>query len=130
MSRHLTFLLNIAVALSVSGCCPVLCFVPHGETYRKLAFPKPYLEQWQKRGSSAEDRFQASEDCGGGRSPNSPYFSEKQIEAVRAPGESKKSAYAKRFNEFERCLKRKGYTFTGECPDNEITRESPACGAP
>ncbi len=120
----------VFVALIATGCCPVLCFVPHGEAYRKLAFPIPYLEKWEKPGASAEDRFLASEECGGGRSPNSPYFSPKQIEAVRAPEESENAAYAKRFNEFERCLKRKGYRFTGECPDNKITRASPACGAP
>lgn len=30
----------------------------------------------------------------------------------------------------ERCMINKGYRFTGECYDNEISRASPACGAP
>ncbi len=123
-------IISMAAVIAISGCCPVLCFVPHGEAYRKLAFPKPYLEKWEKQGATEEDRFQASEQCGGGRSPNSPYFSNSQIEAMRLPGESQNDAYSRRFNEFERCMKRQGYKFVGECYDNEISRSSPACGAP
>lgn len=120
----------ILAAVLMSACCSNGCFVVSGEAYRRLAFPKPYLEKWEKQGASAEDRFKASDECGGGRSPNSPYFSPRQIEAVRAPGESERVAYARRFNEFERCMKRQGYKFVGECYDNEISRSSPACGAP
>ncbi len=130
MTKILSVYFTAAVVIMISGCCPNGCFVVTGEAYRRLAFPKPYLEKWEKPGASAEDRFQASEKCGGGRSPNSPYFSNSQIEAIRLPGESQNSAYSRRFNEFERCMKRQGYKFVGECYDNEISRSSPACGAP
>ncbi len=125
-------LLAIALGLAqlLAGCCPALCFVPHGEAFQKLASSRPYLEQWEKPGATNEDRLQASADCGGGRSPDSPFFSQRQIDAIRLPGESETSAYARRFNEFQRCLKGKGYQFIGKCYDNEISRESPACGAP
>ena len=119
----------IASILLVSGCCPVLCFVPHGEAYRRLAYPKPHLEKWEKPGGTPETRLQASKDCGGG-STNNPGFGDETVERARKQGESSYETYARLFRDYQRCLIAKGYKYVGECPDNEVARISPACGAP
>ncbi len=123
-------LLLLTAAVSLSGCCPNGCFVVSGKAYRDLAFPTPNLFKWKKEGATEEDRYLASEECGGGRDPNSPFFSPSQIEAFRPPGESENQAYSRRFDEYQRCLIKKGYKFTGQCYDNETSRSLPACGAP
>lgn len=130
MTKFTHIICYLAAILTISGCCPVLCFVPHGEAYRELAFPKPYIEKWDKVGATKEDRLHVSEECGGGSSSHAPLFPPSQLKAMRLPGESENDVYSRRFHEFERCMKRQGYKFVGECYDNEISRSSPACGAP
>jgi hypothetical protein len=120
----------LAAPLMLGGCCPYLCFVVHGDAYKTLAHPKPYIEKWEKATASKDDVLQASEECGGGRHISSPNFGQIEIQAMRQPGETEREARSRRFYIFERCMLAKGFHFTGECYDNEIARNSPACGAP
>ncbi len=118
-----------AIGLSLAGCCPNGCFVLTGEAYRRAAYPKPYLHKWEKQGATPEDRMQTSFDCGGVYTDH-PGFGESRIAQERLTGEDFADTYARLFRAYERCLAAKGYHFTGECYDNEISRKSPACGAP
>lgn len=101
-----------------------------GDAYERLANPTPYIFNWKKDGATDEDRLLASEACGGGRSSHSPLFAPSELASIQRPDETANQAYSRRFHEFERCLIRQGYRYTGVCYDNEISRKSPACGAP
>ena len=90
---------------------------------------KPYLEYWEKPGMTADSRMQVSASCGGGLSDR-PGHSEEQIKAAQRNGEKRGQTYARLFNDWERCMIKNGYSFKGECYDNEISRSKPACGAP
>ncbi len=118
-----------AIALSLVGCCPNGCFVLTGEAYRQAAYPKPYLDKWEKPGATPEDRLQTSFDCGGGYTTH-PGFSESRIAQERLTGESREDTYSRLFHAYERCLIAKGYHYAGECYDDKISRNKPACGAP
>ncbi len=120
----------VCISSLISGCCPNGCFIVSGEAYEKLAHPIPYLRSWKKQGVGDDEILRASKDCGGGDTPSGPHFSENAINTYRRSDESWREAYVRRFNDFERCLKSKGFKYVGECPDNEIARQSPACGAP
>jgi hypothetical protein len=76
-----------------------------------------------------EKRRQDSADCGGGAS-DSPGFNEKKVEKARRPGETWLKAYGRLFDDWDRCMLKKGYRFTGKCYDNEVSKAKPACGAP
>ncbi len=130
MRHQLRISALLLIVTALSGCCPNGCFLVTGEAYEKLANPTPYIFKWAKPGTTEEDRYQASKECGGGNSSHAPLFPPSELKAMRRPEESENDAYARRFYEFERCLIRKGYHFTGQCYDNEISRSSPACGAP
>jgi len=90
---------------------------------------KPYLEYWEKPGMTADSRMQVSASCGGGLSDR-PGPSQKQIEALKKEGESNGQTYTRLFTDWERCMVKNGYRYIGMCYDNEISRSSPACGAP
>ncbi|WP_247313328.1 hypothetical protein [Ralstonia pseudosolanacearum] len=100
------------------------------EAYEKLMHPKPYIEKWERQGATSETRDQDSANCGGGSGSHAPGFSQKRINEEKRPGENENAAYSRLFDNWERCMIKKGYRFTGKCYDNEISRASPACGAP
>lgn len=127
-----TLLKEVFVVLNaglLSACCPNGCFIVTGEAFEKLAHPVPHLEKWKKPGATPEIRLQASRECGGGNT-NNPGFSAETVERARNKGEARHDAYARLFRDYQRCLIAKGYKYVGECPDNEVARISPACGAP
>jgi hypothetical protein len=99
------------------------------EAYQSLMYPKPYLQKWEKPGWTAEARMQSSADCGGGFSDR-PSPSQKLIRETRQTGESEYNATVRLRHEWQRCMIKKGFRYIGECYDNEISRASPACGAP
>jgi len=110
--------------------------------------PDPYLRKWEKPNVTDEQRRQDSVDCGSARdvaSPDSacwatgkcppegdraPNFGAIKINAARRANESDGEVSSRLFNDWQRCMLGKGYRFTGECFDNEISRNQPACGAP
>lgn len=126
MKNRVSRLAIFALSFIVSGCGI------GGMWMNGNPFPtpvKPYLEYWEKPGWTAETRMQSSASCGGGLSDR-PGFSEKYIKKFQKSGESDGQAYSRLFKEWERCMIRDGYRYTGKCYDNEISRVSPACGAP
>lgn len=91
---------------------------------------KPYLQYWDKPGMTSEGRSQDSASCGGGSSDHAPEFHPNKIKAAQRPGETENATYTRLFHDWERCMIKKGYRYTGKCSDNEISRAKPACGAP
>lgn len=67
-------------------------------------------------------------DCGGTSAGDfSPYIG--LLNKERRLGEKGiDAAYSRLDNELQRCMIKKGYRYTGKC--SEISRASPACGAP
>jgi hypothetical protein len=115
----------IGLCLALVGCCALECVAP-------LQPIKAYLQYWEKYGMTDEARRRDSAECGGGASEeNAPSFGEEQVRSARRIGDKDEFASRTRlFHDWERCLLKKGYQFTGKCYDNETSRAKPACGAP
>ena len=91
---------------------------------------KPYIEYWNRAVTTPEARGQDSANCGGGSGDDPPGFGPRRIKEARRSGETENETYRRLFHDWERCMLKTGYRFTGPCYDNEISRASPACGAP
>jgi len=145
MKRLIVWYVVAIMSLTLSGCfwwrapnCIICTPAP----------PDPYLRKWEKPNVTDEQRRQDSVDCGSARdvaSPDSacwatgkcppegdraPNFGAIKINAARRANESDGEVSSRLFNDWQRCMLGKGYRFTGECFDNEISRNQPACGAP
>jgi len=133
-----TSLFVLGASTALTGCT----FGPNGicgpqtpaaycdkEAYERLVHPKPYLDFFEKQGITVEERRHDSADCGGGNS-DSPGFSQSRIKSVQKSEETEQQARSRLHHEWERCMLKKGYRYTGKCYDNEISRASPVCGAP
>jgi hypothetical protein len=114
-------ILLLAFIFAISGCS--LGFVA-----TDLKPVKANLEYWMKPGMTEENRIRDAGDCGGGYT-NYTGFSESAIAARKIAGETDLETRGRLFHEWERCVLNKGYRYTGNCYDNEISRASPACGA-
>lgn len=88
--------------------------------------PKPYIEKWEKDGATSEMRDRDSEACGGGYGRYAPGFGEQKVKAAQRAGESDTVTYSRLHDEWQRCMLKKGYRFTGKC----YSQSSPGCGAP
>lgn len=106
----------------LTGC--TFGFVPTG-----LEPSRPYLTLWDKP-VTVEGRRGDWVECGGHSDGSfSPYIG--LLNKERRPEEKDRSAAHSRLDhELQRCMLKKGYRYTGKCYDNEISRASPACGAP
>jgi len=84
------------------------------DMYQKLLHPTPYLHYWVKHGATTDQRLWDGTACGGGyREPNMPSFSKEAITAARLPEETDDNrAYSRLFNNWESCMKNKGYRYT------------------
>ncbi|MRR28866.1 hypothetical protein EG834_00680 [bacterium] len=93
---------------------------------------KPYLHYWEKPGMTVEGRREDGTACGGGaQEAYIPSFTDEQERLARLPGEKDNfTVRARLFHNWERCMLKKGYRFTGKCYDNEISRSKSSCGAP
>lgn len=113
----------------LTGCFTCLSSSCLGEeAYQELMHPKPYLQRWEKPAMTTEGRGQDSADCGGGSSSDhAPSFSQKELKTATRSGEKEHETYSRLHHDWQRCMIKKGYRFTGKCYDNEIGRASPAC---
>ena len=120
-------LLHFGVAFILTGC-GVGGFWMNGNPFPAKPGPPP-IEGWNKLDASAEQRIADSIDCGG--SSFGPDFSLEKVQAERVPGEYLMKPSARLNHNWERCMLKKGYQYTGECDfDYQFYRERPACGAP
>ena len=129
MIKSLTHAAILTCIVLLTGCCPNGCFVVHGDLYQRLAHPKPYIENWEKPGADSAVRGQDSAECGGGSTDRAPSFGPGFIRDMQQPGESENATYVRLFRDWQRCMIKKGYRYTGYC-SAEYAKVAPACGAP
>ncbi|HMM55778.1 MAG TPA: hypothetical protein PKC23_12255 [Candidatus Desulfobacillus sp.] len=109
----------LLLSLLFSGCEPAI--VRMSEYQKNI---KSYMEYWTKDGMTAESRVRDWVACGGQPNGNFSLDSRKRL-----PGEEY-NAYLNRLEaEFERCMIRNGYRYTGNC-SSDYMKASPLCGAP
>jgi hypothetical protein len=128
MKQRMRLWVAVCLSLWLTGCGTQVALSGQArEDYLKSI--KPYLHYWDKPGMINEVRGQDSLNCGG--SNGGPDFSAQQLNIVRQSEDKNDFApRARLHHEWQRCMIKKGYRFTGKCYDNEISRTSPACGAP
>ena len=85
---------------------------------------KPYIAYWQKAGMTEESRLRDWMACGGSR--NGSFGINMQD---RLPGESQGASENRQQTDFQRCLIRSSYRYTGNC-SSDWAKTRPACGAP
>lgn len=100
-----------------------------GDAYQRLAHPKPYLEEWNKVGTTVEERKKNWIQCGGANNGSfSPYTND--FEKEKRNGEKDDlPAYSRLDNKLQQCMIKNGYSYIGSC-ENEIMKTKPACVAP
>lgn len=110
----------------ISGCIniePALSGKAYEEYVKSI---RPYIEYWEKYGVTREDRARDNLTCrAGGVTAGGIYKPE--FDKARLPGEKEHETYSRLFDDWQRCMLKKGYRFTGPCYDNEVGRTSPAC---
>ena len=84
---------------------------------------KPYIECWIKKEGTPEQRKLDSSSCNG-----DIYYDEKKLATYRHPGEKMGDFITRINNDWERCMLKNGYRYTGKC-DDSVMKTKPACGA-
>ena len=84
---------------------------------------KPYIAYWQKEGMTVEGRRDWMA-CGG--HPDGGFRLDRN---KRLPSESSDEFRTRLEFEFQRCMLRSGYRYTGDC-SSEYMKARPLCGAP
>lgn len=85
---------------------------------------KPYIAYWQKEGMTEESKLRDWMACGGQGNGGFSLHRNKRI-----PGESSDEFRDRLKHDFERCMIRSGYRYTGNC-SSEYMQSQPLCGAP
>jgi hypothetical protein len=75
-----------------------------------------------------EERKQDWMECGGQSNGDWGPSVKKTNEEKRPDEKGTDAAYERLSNEFQRCILRRGYRYTGSC-DSQVMRAKPACGA-
>ena len=114
------------LAISLSGCLYGQCLDgPCAlERERIIKSIKPYIAYWEKAGMTEEERRQDWVVCGGQKNGSFAWDSRKKI-----PDETDDDARTRLQFEFQRCMLRAGYHYTGNCT-SEYMKSRPLCGAP
>lgn len=89
---------------------------------------KPYLYYWEKPDMTAQGRKEDWVECGGKSNGNWGPSIKMTNEEKRPNENGTDAAYERLHNEFQRCILKKGYYYTGKC-DNKKMRAQPACWA-
>lgn len=86
---------------------------------------KPYIAYWEKPGASEETRLKDWLACGGQPNGNFGVTAKNHL----LPGETESAARTRLEFEFQRCMIRSGYRYTGDC-SSDYMKARPLCGAP
>lgn len=86
--------------------------------------PKAYIDYWNKPGMTEDDRLQAWLACGGQRNGNFGYSTKKH----QIAGETNSETEQRVENEFQICMLRAGYDYTGNCSDPQM-KVQPLCSS-
>lgn len=85
---------------------------------------EPYISYWEKEGMTVESRLEDWMACGGFR--NGSFGINMQD---RLPRESQAESQNRQQTNFQRCILRAGYHYTGDC-SSDWSKTRPACGGP
>lgn len=85
---------------------------------------KPYIAYWEKSGTSDEKRRKDWLACGGQPNGNFGVTAKNHL----LPGETESAARTRLESEFQRCMIRAGYRYTGDC-SSDYMKARPLCGA-
>ena len=129
MIKPQSFAVCLTCIALLTGCCPNGCFVVHGDLYQRLAHPKPYIENWEKPGADSAVRAQDAVNCNSGFRFTPQFIAQEQVKSVQRTDETEDDTYHRLFNDWQRCMIKKGYRYTGYC-SAEYAKVAPACGAP
>lgn len=89
---------------------------------------KPYITYWEKEGMTENVRQEDSVSCrSGGVTPGGIY--KPDFDKALLPGETESEAYNRLIIDWQRCMIRGGYHYTGNC-FSDWAKTRPACGAP
>lgn len=124
-------IITTVLCLGLSGC-GIGGFWMNGSPF--TAPSKPYLQRWEKPDISPEQRRYDSRGCGSDWPETAAYpddvsFSNERMNTTKKPGENVYATDRRLFDDWQRCMLKKGYVYTGMCQDTEISRSRPACGA-
>ncbi|PJC02682.1 MAG: hypothetical protein CO071_01860 [Gallionellales bacterium CG_4_9_14_0_8_um_filter_59_50] len=85
---------------------------------------KPYIAYWQKDGVTEEERLADWVACGGNENGTFSWKVKEQFS-----GESDEQTRTRQSFDFQRCVLRAGYRYTGNC-SSDWAKTQPYCGAP
>jgi len=89
---------------------------------------KPYIAYWEKEGIKEDVRQKDSLSCrSGGVTAGGIY--KPDFDKALLPDETESVAYNRLMIDWQRCMIRSGYHFTGDC-SSDWAKTQPACGAP
>ena len=123
MKQHQLSRMILGVCLVLGGCA-------QDRLVKLDRTPNLFLKYWEKNSVAPEERSRESIDCGGNYF-DGPNFGNRERAAVnRREGETDNMVDRRLSYAWQRCMLSKGYRFTGQCFDNEISKNNPACSTP
>jgi hypothetical protein len=112
------------LGLMLTGCDTTI-LVASGKKFSEYQKSiKAYGEYWVKEGMTVEQWREDWVACGGKEDGTFSWDVRKKM-----PGESDDAARTRLNSEFQRCMLRRGYRYTGDC-SSEYMKALPLCGAP
>jgi len=112
------------LGLLLTGCNTTILVASGKEFSDYQKSIKPYIAYWQKEGMTEEGRLKDWMACGGSRDGGFGINIQDRL-----PGESRAASQERQKTDFQRCLLRAGYRYTGDC-SSKYMRSRPLCGAP
>lgn len=85
---------------------------------------KPYMAYWEIDGMSKDSRLGDWKECGGQKNGNFGYSTQKH----QIAGETNSETEQRVENEFQICMLRAGYNYTGNCSDPQM-KVQPLCSS-
>ena len=136
MKNSIKLILLVMAALALGGCYihnGEICSIAmpqiycDKEAYARLTKPIRASHNWAKDGKNEESRLSDWIECGG--TNNGDYGL-----LAREPGNERttkeiQSEIKHLAHSLQRCMLKKGYIYTGQCLDTDVSRAQPACGA-
>ncbi|WP_334108806.1 hypothetical protein [Methylobacillus sp.] len=116
----------LSILLLLSGCLYGQCLDgPCAlEREKMIKSIKPYIAYWTKEEMTEESRLRDWVNCGGQENGNFSLDRKKRL-----PDESSDVFRMRLEHDFERCMLRIGYRYTGNC-SSEYMKSQPLCGSP
>jgi len=112
------------LGLLLTGCNTTILVASGKEFSDYQKSIKPYIAYWQKDGVTEEERLADWVACGGNENGTFSWKVKEQFS-----GESDEQTRTRQSFDFQRCVLRAGYRYTGNC-SSDRAKTKPYCGAP